>query len=731
MKRNFFLILCAALSAAGCQTDEIAPAANGVFTLTAESSAVSKTVLDTETMSASWEGSDELSVVVSNSKIQAFKFVKSSEENTFYTENFTPDAGKNEYFVIFPYSESHDTYSEPYVSGLVDIAAGVQNQSGISDAGHIDAPLYGYAAVTGISGPTVKMRHLSALIKVSVSNETESDISVKGITLSSEDAVLGGRYRVGGKDDTPEISLDTEGSNSISLNVSDGGIRSGETADFYLTCAPFTLSEGETLTVSADLGTDVKEIVKTAPAGGWTFAAGTLNKSSISVSSADFGDEPLSGNVTAYPAIEGLAASPAYTVRANNMDIWTEDFNSSQAAFARFATDGPARISVYTNTPVSTCTVHPESRNIAVTGLGTKKLTFDISGPEKLYVEIDGMPELYIFADAPETDEDKAAKEDPTYLYYGPGIHEIENTLVIDASASKKNIYIDAGAIVKGCIEFKTKGTIRGRGILDASGKNGEAALKTHYTSGTNVHDILVRTDADMPVFLDNFSVYTTISGAKFIGTGADNIGLKMHVARGMTFTGNFVRSSKDCVVINSSEKNYDVNSSFKNSTLWATSGSGLFFGMEGKGLLGNITVSNCDIIGAGGTSATGYGNAGITLCCDGPGPVQDISFDDIRIEGKISHSNLNIIVTDARTYLTSGSQVGKPGSISDITFTNVTWKNAAVPMHFIGYSADNTVSGITFTDCLVGGEKLTASSAYMQEIEMNEFAEAESIAFQ
>ena len=152
---------------------------------------------------------------------------------------------------------------------------------------------------------------------------------------------------------------------------------------------------------------------------------------------------------------------------------------------------------------------------------------------------------------------------------------------------------------------------------------------------------------------------------------------------------------------------------------------------MEGKGLLGNITVSNCDIIGAGGTSATGYGNAGITLCCDGPGPVQDISFDDIRIEGNISHSNLNIIVTDAKTYLTSGSQVGKPGSISDITFTNVTWKNAAVPMHFIGYSADNTVSGITFTDCLVGGEKLTASSAYMQKIEMNEFAEADSIVFQ
>ena len=107
MKRNFFLILCAALSAAGCQTDEIAPAANGIFTLTAESSAVSKTVLDTETMAVSWEGSDELSVVVSNSKIQALKFVKSSEENTFYTENFTPDAGENEYFVIFPYSESH------------------------------------------------------------------------------------------------------------------------------------------------------------------------------------------------------------------------------------------------------------------------------------------------------------------------------------------------------------------------------------------------------------------------------------------------------------------------------------------------------------------------------------------------------------------------------------------------------------------------------------------------
>ena len=731
MKRKHFFVLCAAISAAACQTYEIKPAEENTFSLTAEATAVSKTTLDKESMSVSWEKSDELSVIVSNSGLHAFRFVKSTEGNAFHTDNFTPETGSNEYFVIFPYSESHDSYSEPYVGGLVDIAVGQQHQTGISDTRHIDAPLYGYASVQGTSSPTVKMHHLSALIEVSVTNDTGSDIYVQGITISSEDAALGGKFKVGGKDGVPETELAEGSSGQIKLEVSDGMIRNGETAAFYLTCAPFTLAEGENLTVSADLGTDVKDIVKTAPEGGWTFAAGTVNSTAITVSSVDLGDEPLSGNVSPYPAIEGIAASPDYIVKANNMEIWTEDYNSSQAAFARFETDGPARISVYTNTPAANCTIHPESRSIAVSGLGTKKLTFDISGPEKLYVEIDGMPELYIFAETPETEEDKAAKNDPTYIYYGPGVHELEEKLVIDASASQKNVYIDAGAIVKGCIEFKTKGTLKGRGILDASGKTGEAALKTHYTQGTIVRDVLIRTNSDMPVFLDNFSTHTTISDVKMAGLGSNNIGLKMHVSRSMTFSDNFIRSSKDCIIIDSSEKNYDVNSTFKNSTFQATSGSGIFFGMEGKGLLGNITVMNCDIIEAGGTSATGYGNAGITLCCDGPGPVRDIIFENIRIGDKISHSNLNIIVTDARTYLTSGSQVGKPGSISDIEFRNVEWKNASMPMHFIGYSDENTVSGITFTDCHVGGEKLSETSAYLQNIEMNEFTDTQSVVFQ
>ena len=725
MKKRY-LILCAAILAAGCQTEETMPEEDSIFRIEARSSAISsavpsKTTLDAGSMSVVWENSDELSVVVANSRMQAYKFSKASGENAFYTEGYVPGAGTNEYFAIFPYDDSHDSYSESFVTGTVDIAAGPQTQAKVSDASHIDAPLYGYTSVTGSSEPVIDMHHLSALIKVLVRNDSGSEIVIRKISLNSEDVVLGGRFKVGGKEVSPETELAEDGVNSVSLTVTDGTLEAGKTGEFYLICAPFMLGEGDKLTVSVDFGNEVKNVVKTAPEGGWNFKAGTFNTTEIPVSDAGSEDEPLGGNVTAYPSIEGLATSQDFIVKANNKDIWVEDYNSSQAAFARFETDGPVRISVYTDAPAAGCKIYPANKNITVSGLGTEKLTFDITGPEKLYVEIPGLPELYIFADEPETEEDKAARNDPTYIYYGPGIHELEEKLVIESSAAKKNIYIDAGAIVKGCIEMKAaKATIKGRGILDASGKTGEAALKTHYASGTNVYDLLVRTSADMPVFLDNFSVYSTIRNVKIMGMGDNNIGLKMHVSRSVTFSDNFVRSSKDCIVINSSEKNYDVHSSFSNSSLWATSGSGIFFGMEGKGLLGNITVRNCDVIGAGGSSATGYGNAGITLCCDGPGPVKDILFEDVRIGDKISDSNLNVLVTDGRTYLTSGGQVGIPGEISGIIFRNVSWERPGMPMNFIGYSAENTISGISFTGCSVGGTPLVSTDAFT----MNEFVQ-------
>lgn len=722
MKKHY-LILCAAILAAGCHTEETIPEDESIFRIVARSSAIgsqvpSKTTLDAGSMSVAWENSDELSVVVANSRVQAYRFYKASDENAFYTENFAPKAGTNEYFAVFPYDGSHDSYSGSFVTGTVDIATGTQTQTKVSDASHIDAPLYGYASVEGSAEPVIDMHHLSTLIKVLVRNDSGTEIDIREISLSSEDAILGGRFKVGGKETAPETELEEGGVNSVSLTVTDGALEAGETGEFYLTCAPFILEEGENLTVSIDLGGEVKNVVKTAPSGGWNFKAGTFNTTEIPVTDTGSEDEPLSGNVTAYPSIEGLATSQDFIVKANNKDIWVEDYNSSQAAFARFETDGPVRISVYTDSPVASCKIYPTSKNIAVTGIGTEKLTFDIAGPEKLYVEIPGLPELYIFADAPETD--KPAENDASYYYYGPGMHILDAPVIL--SGSKTNVYIDAGAIVKGCFEFKGKGTIKGRGILDGTGNGSDATVKTSSVQGVTVSDILLRSCDNKPVLNNVTSTWTTIRDVKIMGFGTNSTGLRLHVPRNTHVYDSFIRTTKDCVIINS-DSNYDIHSSFSGTTLYATtSGSAFVFGQECKTVLGNVTVSDCDIIGAKGTSTvTGAKHAAITICCDGPGPVQNITFENVRIGDKVSDSNLTMIVTDGKKYLSSSSSYyGKPGSIKGITFKNVIWENASVPMIFNGLSTGNTVSEITFTGCSVGGTPLVSTDAFT----MNEFVQ-------
>ena len=500
-----------------------------------------------------------------------------------------------------------------------------------------------------------------------------------------------------------------------------------------MTCAPFCLTEGKTLTITIEFDGGSKTVVKTAPAGEFDFAAGTVNRTEISIDGSDVPADALDGKIVAYPAVEGLVTSPYFKVSANNVNVWVEEYDvanpAAQTAFARFETDGATRISIVTGAPVSECTVHPKNKGLSVEGIGTNRVSFDITRAENLYVEIPGLPELYIFADAPETD--KPSSDDVAWYYYGPGVHDV-GALTIESASTKKNVYIAAGALVKGSIEFKTKGVIRGRGILDATTSGAAQALKTHYASGVTVQDIMVRTAGNGPVVFYNCSLYNTMSNVRVFGYRTGNTGLRMNVSYNNTTSNTFFRSAGNCVTMNS-DSNKDIKSSFGGCTVYsAVSGSGFYIGQDCKTALGNVTVSNCDIIGSAGTnSTTGTAYAGITVGCDGPGPVQSITFDNVRIEDKVA-CNLAVAVTDGKKFIgSSSSYYGKAGQISGVTFKNVKWENAAVPMIFIGYSADKTISGIKFTGCSVGGGALSASSAYYPNISLNEFVDSGELTFE
>ena len=472
------------------------------------------------------------------------------------------------------------------------------------------------------------------------------------------------------------------------------------------------------------------------------------------------GPTVLDGEIFAYPAIETLQTSSDFTVTANGVDIWVEEYDvelpsapfkqgeedfvnkvrpylgtTQRTAFARFSTTGGTAVSINSPSVISKCTVHPKSRNIAVSGEGTNTVTFNITGPENLYVEIPGMPELYIFADAPETD--RPDENDPTYYYFGPGVHEIEGGQLLIANVEKRNVYIAAGALVKGCIRFDNiKGSARlhGRGILDATITGGVGnVVYQHYSSGVAVEDIMARTSQRGWMCWLYQSQYSSFSNVKIIGYGANNDGIPATSPRGLTVKNCFIRTTDDCISLKTENKDIDADVAIEGSTMYGVASSdGVMVGYECKGRLTNVKVKDCDIIGGRGTTILGYGHAGFTIGCDGPGPIENVTFENVRVENKVFENNMLAIVTDGKAYMPNTSSFhGKPGSIKGITLKNVSWENAGMPMRFVGHGADNTIKDILFENCTAGGNLIDGTDTYfMTKISpnLNEFVSPSEI---
>jgi hypothetical protein len=82
----------------------------------------------------------------------------------------------------------------------------------------------------------------------------------------------------------------------------------------------------------------------------------------------------------------------------------------------------------------------------------------------------------------------------------------------------------------------------------------------------------------------------------------------------------------------------------------WANS-DGVTIGFElNGGPVQNILVKNCDIIYARGNGRTG-GHSAFSIVCDGPARVQNIRYEDIRVEEHVEFKNVEMIISDGKLY--------------------------------------------------------------------------------
>lgn len=403
--------------------------------------------------------------------------------------------------------------------------------------------------------------------------------------------------------------------------------------------------------------------------------------------------------IVTYPTPKGLETSPVFKVKVNETEVWTEQIGGDDMEglnVANFSCAGQQTIKVTAPANISTYVIRPKNRGI-VAKVSGRELTFTIPGPQKFYIEIDSLPHLAIFASPLEINPPK--KGDSNVVYYEPGMYDLGEINL----QSNQTIYIAGGAIVNANVRGTNLENVKilGRGILHGN-------VEISGTSNLEVNGIFIRHNGKgWSNTLTNcpHGLYRDVKVFNY-GTVWGTDGIDPVSCTDFTIDDCFVRSRDDCVSIKSKNEYLKTDSvTVMNCVLvgWAHA-DGITLGFNLEGLVQNILLKNCDILYARGQGHTG-GHSAFSIVCDNHGDVQNIRFEDIRVEENIEIKNLELIVTEGERY---GSK-NIPGHIKGVYLKNIQWENANKPFVIAGLPFNNhIVEDVTFDNCRVGGKLLT-----------------------
>ena len=430
-------------------------------------------------------------------------------------------------------------------------------------------------------------------------------------------------------------------------------------------------------------------------------------------------------NVIAYPAIPGLITSDLYSVQADGEKIWTEKFRTSmdisklpdwfiepytkvqqEIHQASFSCEGKIKITVHIPDSIKSVSIHPVSRRID-SEINGEQVTFTLPGPDKLYIQINELPPLFIFANPIENE--KISPDDPGVHYFGPGIHRPGYITL----KNNETVYLAPGAIVYGGIRADSANNIRviGRGIMDGDNKFGQMVLVKNCKN-VLFDGVMIRNGDGWTNTLMNCD-HLKYNDVKVISFGPGGDGIDPLNSRNVTISHCFLRCTDDCIAIKAPALNQNVKDILveNNTMIGFAFSDGVTIGFEtNTKSVSNITVKNCDVILARGGSRVD-GHSGFSIICDGPAVIQDILYDNVRVErSEIKLFELN--VTDGTKY-----GVDPPGHIKNIKLKNISWAHEG-PIVLKGFDANHRVQNVTFENCTVAGKPLSSIRNKVMQIE-------------
>lgn len=410
------------------------------------------------------------------------------------------------------------------------------------------------------------------------------------------------------------------------------------------------------------------------------------------------------------PVYVAKIASGDPVLRFKSVDeVATSGTYFEKASFASVDIEGSTEVTITCPDTVKTAKLLPSSYGIAPVISGNK-VTFKLAAPRQVTLEINGdwVHSLHLFANPMET---KAPRDgDPNVIFFGPGIHEIDELHV----PSGKTVYIADGAIVRGKPSSRRgpvlslEGdniTLRGRGILDGS----LCPIHTQnllYVHGTNINieGIILRDSSTwtMPV---RRSENVKIKNIKLFGHRANSDGIDICNSRDVEVSDSFLRTLDDLVVIKA-DKGQGTAENIKvwNCVLWNEIAHALSIGAELREPVTHVRFSDCDVIHDKGREWTLR-----VFQCDSS-LISDIAFENIRIEETRKLISLWI----GKFVWTRDAE---RGHIKDVLFKDIQAAGDQPKIELQGFDAQHLVQDTKFEDVSVNGKPISAG-----DVKQNEF---------
>lgn len=434
--------------------------------------------------------------------------------------------------------------------------------------------------------------------------------------------------------------------------------------------------------------------------------------------------------VVTWPAPAGEVASPDWRVTVNGQSVFLgtiATLNVGPASYGNFGLAGTVEVVVTSTRPVRSAAILPTSYGL-VPRIEGDTLRFTLDRPRQLTILVNGSDEraLHLFANPLETDVPRP--DDPSVLYFGPGVHDLGPTRL----KSGQTVYLAGGAIVRPTIKpdepptnkkdwsgvpnwknlFETSGTtcvtIRGRGVLDLSRLPWHARTAFVFSKCEQV-TVEGVTILDAPAWV--VALFgcrgVVVRNVKQLCRRENSDGIDLCNTQDALVEDCFLRNNDDEVCVKTTAPapaQETANVLVRRCVVWNERARGLGITSETRRNIHHVTFSDCDIIR---DYSHGGDCASLAVLVSDSGTMSEIRFEDIRIE-HCRHTLVNMWVG-----ADFWGRDKERGRVDGVVFKDIRYTGTGTPPSRIaGYAPDHLIEHVTFDHLYLGGKLANSLAA-------------------